>query len=227
MGPLSPILQGNANHSAGAQDVFLHTLAEWDCTLGVIAEPYRVPDQPHWFADAEGRNATIAIVWRAKSGSPPCTAIAAGRGAVAVRWGDVAVVGVYAPPSWPLAEYEELLDRVGQLASRCPTQRVLVLGDFNAKAREWGSPRTDVRGQVTLDWAAAQGLLLLNRGSASTCVRPQGESVVDLSWGSPAVARMDKVLLRNPAPPGWTPTAEKMGAEEARSGYDGGCGPRG
>nr|XP_012145702.1 PREDICTED: uncharacterized protein LOC100883183 [Megachile rotundata] len=105
------------------------------------------------------------------------------------RWGELVVVGVYAPPRWPLAEFEEMLDRVGQVVSRCPTQRVLVLGDFNAKARQWGSPGTDARGEAALDWAAARELLLLNRGSVSTCVRPQGESIVDLTWASPAAAR--------------------------------------
>ncbi|XP_076246369.1 uncharacterized protein LOC143186571 [Calliopsis andreniformis] len=65
----------------------------------------------------------------------------------------------------------------------------LVLGDFNAKSTAWGCPRTDARGQTVLEWAAGVGLLLLNRGSASTCVRWQGESIVDLSWATPCAAR--------------------------------------
>jgi hypothetical protein len=33
------------------------------------------------------------------------------------------------------------------------------------------------------------GLVLHNAGSSATCVRPQGESIVDLTWSSPAAAR--------------------------------------
>lgn len=37
------LLQSNLNHSAGAQDLFLQTLAENDCEIGIAAKPYRVP----------------------------------------------------------------------------------------------------------------------------------------------------------------------------------------
>jgi len=33
------------------------------------------------------------------------------------------------------------------------------------------------------------GLALINRGSISTCVRPQEESIVDITWAAPPVAR--------------------------------------
>ncbi|XP_011862377.1 PREDICTED: uncharacterized protein LOC105559000 [Vollenhovia emeryi] len=65
---------------------------------------------------------------------------------------------------------------------------VLVAGDFNAKGALWGSRRPDAKGLEVLNWAARLGLHLLNRGAMSTCVRPQGESIVDLTWASPAVA---------------------------------------
>ncbi|EFN76924.1 hypothetical protein EAI_07940, partial [Harpegnathos saltator] len=61
-----------------------------------------------------------------------------------------------------------------------------------AHSTEWGcSPRQeDPRGRAMVDWAAGLGLLLINRGSTSTCVRPKGESVIDLTWASPSAARM-------------------------------------
>ena len=40
-----------------------------------------------------------------------------------------------------------------------------------------------------LEWAAELDLHLLNRGNQSTCVRWQGESIVDLSWASLSAAR--------------------------------------
>ncbi|XP_076386337.1 uncharacterized protein LOC143264206 [Megachile rotundata] len=188
MGPSSPFILANVNHSARAQDLLIHTLDEWQASIGVVVDPYRIPvDRNDWFGDAEG---LVAIVARNRQGFPTCTASAAGRGAVLVRWGDTAVVGVYAPPRWPLEQFEEFLDRVGSIVSACPSRGVLILGDFNAHAVEWGSSTTDPRGEAVLVWAAAHGLLLQNRGSVSTCVRPQGESVVDLTWASPVAARL-------------------------------------
>lgn len=38
-----------------------------------------------------------------------------------------------------------------------------------------------------VDWAAAYDLCLLNIGMEPTCVRPQGQSTIDLTWASPAI----------------------------------------
>lgn len=48
-----PIIQANLNHACQAQDLFLHTLAERGCGLGIAAEPYRPPPggAPNWYTD--------------------------------------------------------------------------------------------------------------------------------------------------------------------------------
>ncbi|EFN86587.1 hypothetical protein EAI_07816, partial [Harpegnathos saltator] len=69
---------------------------------------------------------------------------------------------------------------------------VVVAGEFNAHSEEWGcSPRQrDLRGNVVADWAAGLGLVLMNTGSTSTCVRAGGGgSVINLTWASPSAAR--------------------------------------
>nr|XP_034182489.1 uncharacterized protein LOC117605358 [Osmia lignaria] len=165
--------------------MLFQTLAEWKAGLAVAAEPYRVLDRPDSFEDEDG---SVAIIGTAV---PPHPApLERGRGFVGVMWGEIAVVGLYALPRWPLAQYEEYLDRVGDFVSRCSPRPVLVLGDFNAHASLWGSPRTDARGRAVVNWAAGLGLHLLNVRSVSTCVRAQGESVVDLSFATPLAARM-------------------------------------
>jgi hypothetical protein len=40
------------------------------------------------------------------------------------------------------------------------------------------------------EWAAGLDLLILNERSRSTCVRSRGEFIVDLTWASPAAARL-------------------------------------
>ncbi|EFN77439.1 hypothetical protein EAI_07675, partial [Harpegnathos saltator] len=69
----------------------------------------------------------------------------------------------------------------------------IVAGDFNAHSDEWGCGpwQRDPRGKAVADWAAGLGLVLMNMGSTSTYVRPNGggESVIDLTWASPSAAR--------------------------------------
>ncbi|KAI4472238.1 hypothetical protein M0802_017023, partial [Mischocyttarus mexicanus] len=61
--------------------------------------------------------------------------------------------------------------------------RVVVAGDFNARSAAWDPGcRENARGRLLKEWASRSGLFLLNNGGHSTCVRPQGSSVVDLVW---------------------------------------------
>nr|XP_033337116.1 uncharacterized protein LOC117226650 [Megalopta genalis] len=144
MGPSGLIIQANLNHSARAQDLLVQYLAERGAGLAVVAEPYRVPDHPHWMGDSGG---SAAIYWVGRPGSPACSVIERDWGFLAVDWGGTAVVAIYAPPRRSLEEFEQCLDEVGRCVSRCLSRPVLVLGDLNAKATAWGSPRTDARGR--------------------------------------------------------------------------------
>lgn len=54
-----------------------------------------------------------------------------------------------------------------------PDAPIIVTGDFNAKSPVWGETRRDRRGTTLVGWASEHGLCILNRGRASTCVRPQ------------------------------------------------------
>ena len=179
------IIQTNANHSSVAQDLLLQTMAEMDIGLAVVAEPYRVPP-----SNAVGDTTGMVMVLRAGSpNSPDIYEIERGKGYAAVAWGGLAVAGIHAPPNAPITALQGLLDRVRNCVERLGNREVLILGDFNAKAAAWGSPRTDSRGAAVIKWAAELDLLLLNVGTTSTCVRWQGESIVDLSWASRSAAR--------------------------------------
>lgn len=72
---------------------------------------------------------------------------------------------------------------------RCNTRHILLGGDFNAKSVYWGCPTTDSRGEYVESWAANSGLTLLNIGRTPTCIRHQGDSIVDLTWSTPGFAR--------------------------------------
>ncbi|KOB77016.1 reverse transcriptase [Operophtera brumata] len=181
------VLQCNLNHCRSAQDLVLQTFAQWSIALAVVAEPYRIPDHPRWFGDELD---SVAIYWGGSQGDPPCALIERGQGFVATEWGHLAVVGCYISPNCTLVEFEVYLDAVGNCIRRCLPRPVLLLGDFNAHSREWGSPQDNPRGETIVEWAAGIDLRLLNRGSVSTCVRWQGESIVDLSWATPSATHM-------------------------------------
>ena len=99
------------------------------------------------------------------------------------------MVGVYVSPNSGWAAFEEFLDGIGDCVRRHFPRQILVLGDFNAHSAEWGNPRTNARGRALSDWAAGLGLLLVNRGTTSTCVTWRGSSVVDITWASPDTFR--------------------------------------
>ncbi|KAI5638620.1 endonuclease-reverse transcriptase domain-containing protein [Phthorimaea operculella] len=86
--------------------------------------------------------------------------------------------------------YEAYLNKVEAIVRNYLPRPVLVLGDFNARSRVWGDMEDTIKGDTLLEWAAGLDLRLLNRGSTSTCVRWQGESIVDLSWASQLAERM-------------------------------------
>ena len=92
-------------------------------------------------------------------------------------------------PNSGRAVFEEFLDGVDDCARRCLPRQVLILGGFNAHSTEWENPRTNTRGCALSDWAAGLALLLVNRGSASTCVAWRGSSVVNITWASPDAFR--------------------------------------
>ncbi|XP_033363348.1 uncharacterized protein LOC117241589 [Bombus vosnesenskii] len=168
--------------AADGREEAMETIRENEVTLAAVAEPHRIPHSPNWIGDLDG---SAGITWTSASG----VLLDRGSGFVAVEWRGAAVVAVYVSPNIDLAAYGDFVDRVGECIGRCLPRQVLVLGDFNAHSTQWGNPRTNSRGRMLTDWAAGLGLLLANRGSASTCVAWKGSSVVDITWATPELLR--------------------------------------
>ncbi|XP_041986937.1 uncharacterized protein LOC121738768 [Aricia agestis] len=175
---------GNLNHCAQAQDLWVQALLQWEIDVAVIAEPYRVLERGDWLGDADS---SVALVFGPKIMSPSSRNAIRGRGFVVAILGTLTVVGVYFSPNKPTAEFEALLLRLTAVVEGS-SRPVVVAGDFNAKSPLWGSPAANARGRLLEDWLATTGLVLANRGASSTCVRRQGESIVDLTLVSPAIA---------------------------------------
>lgn len=59
---------------------------------------------------------------------------------------------------------------------------VILAGDFNARSKLWGDKKTTDRGELLEQWVNRFDMRLMNEGNAPTCIRPQGTSIVDLTW---------------------------------------------
>ncbi|XP_011858908.1 PREDICTED: uncharacterized protein LOC105556426, partial [Vollenhovia emeryi] len=189
--PPPEAMEANVNHSPQAQDLLQQSMVESGFTLAIVSEPHRPPrDSPYWAVDNGQAGDSVAIRWRSVPGGPGTTVIEKGQRHVAVQWGPIAVVGVYLRPTRRLALFRGWLSDIGRTVLRLSPRPVLVAGDFNAWHTSWGSRRTNSKGQALDEWAAEHGLVLRNEGRTPTCVRTQGESIVDLTWATSSAARL-------------------------------------
>ncbi|XP_060665455.1 uncharacterized protein LOC132797719 [Drosophila nasuta] len=75
--------------------------------------------------------------------------------------------------------------------------QVIIAGDFNAWAEEWGSSRTNARGQTVLEALATLDLAHMNHGNQHTFTRAGTGSVIDLAFVSYPIARSAKWAISN------------------------------
>ncbi|XP_055591480.1 uncharacterized protein LOC129743469 [Uranotaenia lowii] len=93
----------------------------------------------------------------------------------------------YAPPRWSLERFGTMVDKIVEvLTGRSP---IVMAGDLNAWADEWGSPLTNPISQILLEALARLNVDLTNVGNTRTYHRNGSESTIDVSFGSPGLVR--------------------------------------
>ncbi|KAJ8964369.1 hypothetical protein NQ317_003014 [Molorchus minor] len=90
------------------------------------------------------------------------------------------IYSCYFSPNISIAEFENHLAILGRDIDG-NRREVIVLGDLNAKAVEWGSPHTDKRGNILTDWMASKNLTAQNHGNVPTFVRGDSSSYIDVT----------------------------------------------
>lgn len=171
-------LQINLNHCRAAQDLMLQTIRSRNIGICIIAEPHAIPNNPCWAASQDGK---AAILWN-ENGVPHAGILhRRDEHSVTVRWPSFSVTACYISPNAESEEFDTLIDELDDITNSRDTEYIIG-GDFNSKAHIWGSNTTNDRGEILLRWSASKNINLLNTGSSPTCVRPQGTSIVDLTW---------------------------------------------
>lgn len=178
------IMQTNVNHARQAQDLLVQNMREYDIALALIAEPYNIPNHPNWVGDTDRK---AAITWQSSLYQGACVLRARGRGYVAVEMANIVIFSCYVTPKCTRDTFESYLDAIGDTIAECRPRSILIAGDFNAKCVQWGSIHTNMRGRILNDWVAEQDLRIINSGTESTCIRWQGESIIDVTMGSPDI----------------------------------------
>jgi endonuclease/exonuclease/phosphatase (EEP) superfamily protein YafD len=91
-----------------------------------------------------------------------------GLGCVSMEIAACTVYNCYA-----LQDFERFLGELKTSVERC-TGRVLVAGDFNAKAYMWGSSVEDRRGTALADQIAELGMVVMNQGMSPLSIEVRG-----------------------------------------------------
>ncbi|XP_011688301.1 PREDICTED: uncharacterized protein LOC105450246 [Wasmannia auropunctata] len=128
-----------------------------------------------------------AVMWQGSRSSRPAVLINRGEGFVVVGWNELAVVSCYFSPNRSVNQFRAFLAAIGDATSTLRGRPILIMGDFNARSHLWENTHPTLKGDAMATWAAVQDLRLLNKYNVATCVRPQGRSVIDLTWISPAL----------------------------------------
>lgn len=173
------VLQGNMHRSRVADDLLSQLSQEKEADVLLLSEQYK-NKETNWYSDQTGTSA----IWIANPRKIQVVSSGSGLGHVWVKTHKCTLISCYLTPNQTVHEYKTMLDDIEDTTSN--TQgHVILAGDFNAKAAEWGMTLTDQRGRQILDMAARTNLIVLNRGNVTTFRRPgYTETIPDISLSS-------------------------------------------
>lgn len=179
---MTKVLQGNMNGAILADQLLDQWIADEAPDILLLSEPYRQRDDPAWIANADGRAVLYVVSGR------PISSQGSGRDCAWARVDNTTYVSVYLSPNLPRDGLRAALAGLEDWLLTVPGD-IVMGGDFNARAMEWGEPRTRWRGGAVLEMIARLGLQVANQGSVSTYRRPGfGESIPDVTFTSERVS---------------------------------------
>lgn len=178
-------IQLNLNHCEAAQCLLRQSVMENKVDVALLSEPYKIEENTAWRYDAT----KTASIWLA-SGKVPRQSASNREGFVRVNISDISVYSCYIAPRHSIEEFRSIVDCLSFDAAN--QKKVLIAGDFNAWATDWGCPRTSSRGRVLLEALAKLDMVLLNQGNEHTFSRNGFGSVIDIAFVSSNIANRIK-----------------------------------
>ena len=178
------IMQGNLNRSRTATDLLEQLRREKNVDILILSEQHRDKDEEGWYSD----NLGTAAIYVPERGRCPIDDHGVGTGYVWVRSRGITYVSCYFTPNELIADFQKKLNEMEDTLLDIGGA-VVVAGDFNAKAPEWGMQRPDSRGKRILEMTARLDLVVINIGNTSTFRRPgYSETIPDVTFASTDVA---------------------------------------
>ena len=177
---MAKVVQINLNHCQVAQDLLPKIVLEEKADIAIVSEQYRDLSNQNWVRDTTSK----AAIWvcgdlhiSKKMADPnPC-----------FTWVEVAGIRIYScylPPSLTIEEFLRSLDSIAT-STRASQLPVVIAGDFNAWATEWGSTKTNHRGQALLDVFATLEVEIANTGTRPPYAKAGKSSIIDLTFVDP------------------------------------------
>ncbi|BES90458.1 Reverse transcriptase (RNA-dependent DNA polymerase) [Nesidiocoris tenuis] len=146
-----------------ADDLLVQMVHEKKIDMLILSEHYKDKEESNWYVD----NLGTAALWIPQPSTLTVEDHGKGDGFVWVRIGGATYVSCYLTPNEPIAQFELKLEALEDMM-RGTEQDVLLAGDVNAKAAEWGMGETNPRGARIMDMAARLGLVVINQGNVPT-----------------------------------------------------------
>lgn len=175
------ILQLNLNHCQAAQELLTQSVRELNVDIALLSEPYRCMESTNWVSDGSYTSAIWSV-----SGLTLQDAATAQCGYTRAKASGITIYSCYIPPRYSIEDFQTIVNNiVFDAITRNP---VLIAGDFNAWATEWGCPQTNARGRVLLEAFSALDVVLMNVGNERTFSRGGSGSIIDITFASGGIA---------------------------------------
>lgn len=150
-----------------AHDLLPQIAIEQAADIIFVSEQYSKMRNGLWFED----NSETTAIWIPNTSYRRPRRSGKGDGFVWLQFGHITLISCYLTPSDNIEEFQRKIDGIEDIA-RDIGGHLLVAGDFNSRAIEWGMQTTNSRGRRILEMAARIGLTVANIGSVPTFRRP-------------------------------------------------------
>lgn len=182
---MTTFVQANMHRSRTADALLSQLVLEKSADAVIISEPYRKIDSGTWIQEETG----TAAIWLPATGHFPLNSSGSGDCFVWASGKNYTLISCYLTPSDSVDEFQRKMNAIEDKA-RDIGGNLIIAGDFNAKATEWGMPYTNSRGRKILNMMARLEQIVANVGNTPTFRRPNcAGTIPDITLVSEGMAR--------------------------------------